>query len=307
MWTDDEWVALSDNSLNFMAHKVYSYLNRYVDHRTGLASASTSQLIDFVTFEPKPGSREKRVIPTRQNIRTALEQLQNVGLVEVKIKGERNRQTPVYLLPFTWVRKAKTHQPNSNPTQSPVNAGFNDGLEHRGATQHQPNTNPKEQPNTNPTQSHVNAGFNVNLKTDEQPNKTPEEQPLYSTTLKDNISNNAREKILNPDVETTIEVNFKPPNLDNIIQFFLSTGGSEDHANDFYDHYESVNWTRPGSGRIAQWQPLARKWIRDKAMNQLKQPNQQSGKPYYEKPKSKQHKIFDFAQQQAERIARHEK
>lgn len=285
----DEAQALDDESLSHVAKLIYlGVFYRNVDHNTALACVKMRQMIDFVRYIPTPGSVDKSIMPTRQNIRTALKKLENVGLIELVYAGERNRKMPVYFMPLTWRRSKKAQQPN----ETRENKGNSDVT----ATQQQPNSNPKHQPNTNPVQSEETQGLQGEQHIQQQPNISPQQQPPIYISIKDPLYK-SRAKNISPDVLETKTGSSTRVNLDAVIQYFLDNGGSEEKAHDFFYHYESVDWKRPKSGPIQNWQALASKWIHNGAMDLLNQPNQQIGKFNHDKPKSNRQNIYDIAEQ----------
>ncbi|WP_158651340.1 hypothetical protein [Pseudotamlana carrageenivorans] len=53
---------------------------------------------------------------------------------------------------------------------------------------------------------------------------------------------------------------FKPKNLENVTDFFISKNWHTNHAAKFFNHYESVGWKK-GKSQIENWQAAAQSWM----------------------------------------------
>jgi hypothetical protein len=292
MLTKAEWQMLADKNLTRIAKMIYTGIfNNYVDHNTQLVSVNFCTITEYLTYLPAAGSSNKPEIPTRQEIRTAIDSLEKKGLLYVVLKGDRNRKAPVYNMPFSYKR------------QKPKQTQAGQGLEVPTATQQQPNSNPTQQPNIKPSYLPENKGLELAQQPKQQPNQNTQQQPLYSSTVNNTVLN-ARKNNLpipanqNPDVQQSCNLNCRHQ-LTTIIDYFINNGSTEELASEFFNYYESSNWTRPNNSKIVKFEPTANNWMHNKAMNQLKTTNQQNGNNYA-KPTSGTKTVFQFAQQMQE-------
>jgi hypothetical protein len=276
MFKPAEFQALNYSELPLLAGYIYTGVFLfYVDHRTQLAQVSDAHIRDLLTKQVKPGSKKAPYVPTRQEIRWAIQQLIAEGLLKVKKPGTKSKQAPVYLLPLTYKKLTTTATATQEGTQKPVITGDTGRIDTVGTaigtTKEQPRNSHWQQPQEQPQETQVTQGIQASEQPQEQPHKNGEEPHLYYNTNKTICISTEIQKIFT--TPKTPEITpFSRFKKTDVINYFLNSGSEQTLANEFFDHYDSVNWNRPGSGPIMKFEPVANKWIRNNALNTMKKP-----------------------------------